>query len=176
MIVEERRVGFGDSGSNQFLWRRSPPPLPGCAGGPRKRAALRRVGRLRPAADRDSLRARFGPLWMEPDAKVRMGRHVRFGDALRERYAFGRLFGCTRLQFVGTGRRWYYTCLAPALPILLFGRMAWAALPNRRLRKSFVRSIPCLTAMVLAWSWGEWLGYLTRRRPGALTTAPEIDG
>lgn len=124
----------------------------------------------------DTLRARFGPLWMEPDARVRMRRHVRFGDALRERYAFGRLFGCTRLQFVGTGRRWYYTCFAPALPVLLFGRMARVALPDLCLRRPFVRSIPCLVAMVLAWSWGEWLGYLTRRRPGALTTASEIDG
>ena len=28
--------------------------------------------------------------------------------------------------------------------------------------------------MVLWWSWGEWLGYLTRRHPRSLVVAPEI--
>jgi hypothetical protein len=32
-----------------------------------------------------------------------------------------------------------------------------------------------LTLMVLAWSWGEWLGYLTDRYPSRLTTAPETE-
>ena len=38
----------------------------------------------------------------------------------------------------------------------------------------FLRSLGPLTAMVLWWSWGEWVGYLTQRHPGSLVVAPEI--
>lgn len=122
----------------------------------------------------DALRARFGPLWLEPKAEVEMRRTVRFGDAVYERYTFGRLFGCTRLEFCGPARRLYYTLFAPALPILLMGRMGTKAMQERSSAVAFIRSLPMLSAMVLAWSWGEWLGYLTRRRPRSLVVAPEI--
>jgi len=122
----------------------------------------------------DALRARHGPLALVPDAPVRMRRHVRLGDALYERYAFGRLFGCTRLAFASGPRRLLYTALAPALPALLLARMAGKALPSPGLRGPFLRALPALAGMVLTWSWGEWLGYLTRRRPLRLTVAPEI--
>ena len=121
----------------------------------------------------EALRARFGELWLTPAAEVRMQRNVRFADAVYERYAFGRLFGCTRLEFTGTARRVYYALFAPALPVLLLSRMAGKAL-NRRTWHRFLRSLPALVSMVFAWSWGEWLGYLTRRRPGSLVVAPEI--
>ena len=122
----------------------------------------------------EALRDRFGSLWLEPGAEVRMRRNVRFGDAVYERYAFGRLFGCTRLEFAGSGRRLYYALLSPVLPILLMGRMAGKAVRSRAGIINFVRSTPFLIAMVAAWSWGEWLGYVTRRRPKSLVVAPEI--
>lgn len=122
----------------------------------------------------EALRERFGALWLVPEAEVRMRRNVRFGDAVYERYAFGRLFGCTRLEFAGPGRRLYYTLFAPALPLLLMGRMARKAFSAPQHAKAFVRALPPLTIMVLAWSWGEWLGYLTQRRPRSLVVAPEI--
>lgn len=144
-----------------------------------RRAHLERVAPLwseifHETAINDALRQRFGPLWLHPAAEVRMRRTVRFTDAVYERYAFGRLFGCTRLQFAGPGRRLYYAVLAPALPLLLMGRMARKALRRADAFRRFVRALPALTAMVLAWSWGEWLGYLTRRRPASLVVAPEI--
>lgn len=121
----------------------------------------------------DALRTRFGELVLEPEAEVTMGRHVEFGDAIYERYAFGRLFGCTRLLFV-PDKRLYYCLFAPALPVILLGRMASKALRSRRLAKDFLRSLFPLTVMVLWWSWGEWLGYLTRKHPKSLVVAPEI--
>jgi hypothetical protein len=39
----------------------------------------------------------------------------------------------------------------------------------------FARSAIPLGMMILSWSFGEWLGYWTERRPGKLTVAPEID-
>lgn len=122
----------------------------------------------------DALRARFGPLWLEPRSEVTMARHVKLRDALYERYAFGRLFGCKRIRFISRGRRLYYAILAPALPALLLLRMARKALRSRRLARAFLRSLLPLTAMVLTWSWGEWLGYVTGRHPRSLVVAPEI--
>jgi hypothetical protein len=122
----------------------------------------------------DALRARFGPLWLEPRSEVTMARHVKLRDALYERYAFGRLFGCKRIRFISRGRRLYYAILAPALPALLLLRMARKALRSRRLARAFLRSLLPLMAMVLTWSWGEWLGYVTGRHPRSLVVAPEI--
>jgi hypothetical protein len=122
----------------------------------------------------DALRARFGELWLEPASRVTMGRHVTLSDALYERYAFGRLFACTRLDFASASKRVYYAVFAPALPLLLLGRMARKALGSARLAADFARSIVPLTLMVLWWSWGEWLGYLTKRHPRSLVVAPEI--
>jgi hypothetical protein len=143
-----------------------------------RRAALDAVAELwhgffHETAVNDALRARFGPLVLVPGAAVRMGRHVAAREALRERYAFGRLFGATRLAFASGGRRAWLTALAPGLPLLLLSRMARKALPQPELRGRFLRALPALLALVLAWSWGEWLGYLTGRRPARLTVAPE---
>ncbi len=123
----------------------------------------------------DALAARFGQLWLAPAARVAMRRHVRFRDALYERYAFGRLFGCTRLEFMPGWRRLYYVVLAPALPVILFARMAGASARAPDNLRRFLRSSFHVAALVVAWSWGEWLGYLTRRRPGSELVAPELD-
>ena len=122
----------------------------------------------------DALRERHGELWMHADSEVIMNRHVTMRDAVYERYAFGRLFGCTRIGFCSRGRRIFYALLAPVLPFLLLGRMAKASLRSRRLLRGFLRALPQLTAMVLSWSWGEWLGYITGRLPSTLVVAPEI--
>jgi hypothetical protein len=122
----------------------------------------------------EALRSHFGELWLEPSARVGMRRHVRFRDAVYERYAFGRLFGCTRLGFVPGWRRAYYALLTPALPVLLMGRIARRAFASRRNAVRFIRALPHLVVLVLAWSWGEWLGYVTGRRPGSELVAPEL--
>jgi hypothetical protein len=121
-----------------------------------------------------ALREQFGDLWLAPDAVVQMRRNVFFADAVYERYAFGRLFGCTRLDFVGPGQRLSYVLLAPALPLILMMRMTRKALRSGTATQAFLRALGPLTSMVLAWSWGEWLGYLTHRRPASLIVAPEI--
>ena len=122
----------------------------------------------------DALSERYGELWLHSESEVVMKRHVTFRDAVYERYAFGRLFGRTRNGFCSTGMRIFYTVFSPALPFLLLGRMAKAALRSPRLALSFLRALPALTVMVLSWTWGEWLGYVTNRLPGTLIVAPEI--
>ena len=122
-----------------------------------------------------ALQQKFGPLYLWPDAEVRVRRNVRFGEAVYERYAFGRLFGATRVTHAGLSRRLYFLAFSPALPLLLLGRMTARAASNPEARAMFVKALPSLATLVLAWSWGEWLGYLTRRRPRRITTAPEIE-
>ncbi|HVF40236.1 MAG TPA: hypothetical protein VM939_10075, partial [Gemmatimonadaceae bacterium] len=118
---------------------------------------------------------RFGSLYLEPAAEVHVRRTVSFKDAVYERYAFGRLFAATRVAYAGAGRRVYYMIFSPALPILLMGRMTAKALKSKDSLPMFIRALPSLLSMVFAWTWGEWLGYLTRRRPRRITTAPEVD-
>jgi hypothetical protein len=127
-------------------------------------------------AAHEALRRRFGPLWMVPEAEVRTKRSVRLADAIQERYGFGRLFAYTRIQFTGPARRMFYAALAPALPLLLMVRMARKALHSRACTLRYCRALPELTLLVLAWSWGEWLGYLTRRGPRSLAAAPDAGG
>lgn len=123
----------------------------------------------------DQLRERFGDLWLAPAAEVRVRRRVRFRDAVYERYAFGRLFGATRVGTLSFPRRLLHVLLAPALPALLFGRLGAKALASTDTAAKFIRALPALAVLVLAWSWGEGLGYLTGRRPARITTAPEVE-
>jgi hypothetical protein len=74
----------------------------------------------------DALHARFGKVWLEPDAEVTMTRHVKCGHAIYERYAFGRLFGCTSLLFAPHKRLFYYV-FAPDLHLILIGHSAQGA-------------------------------------------------
>ena len=122
----------------------------------------------------DALRSRFGQLWLHAESEVTMNRHATFRDAVYERYAFGRLFGCTRNGYCSLGGRLYYATFSPALPLILMSRMTRAALRSKDLTRNFLRSLGPLTMMVLAWSWGEWLGYVTNQLPKTLVVAPEI--
>lgn len=112
------------------------------------------------------------PLWMEPRARVRAGRRVDRSDALRERYSFGRYYAFRRIERHESARLWL-ALGSPLLPLVLVGRMARAAARDDRTARRFLRSLPDLAALVLAWSFGEALGYLTGRAPTKMEAAPE---
>lgn len=120
------------------------------------------------------LEQKFGPLWITPDAEVRVVRNVAPRDAVYERYAFGRLFGAARIADAPGTRRLFYVLTSPLLPALLMSRMMAKARSDSALMKKFVAALPELLTMVFAWSWGEALGYITGRRPRIVTTAAEI--
>lgn len=122
----------------------------------------------------EALRKRFGPLWLEPKAVVNMRRHVAFRDAVFERYAFGRLFGCTRLRNAKFRERAAYILAMPFLPGLLLWRMGRRAMSERKMRRPFMKALPALSALVLAWSWGEFLGYFTNHYPRGQVVASEL--
>jgi hypothetical protein len=129
--------------------------------------------RFEEPAVHEALRDRFGLLWLTPDSEVGMRRTVSLGAALRERYAFGRIFGQTRSQRMTARRRALYGVVAPALPLLLLGRMTAKGLRSEKLARNFLRGFFPLVGLVLCWSFGEWLGYVTGRPPGSLVLAAE---
>lgn len=122
-----------------------------------------------------ALAEKFGPLWIVPDAIVRTRRNVRLGAAVYERYAFGRMFACNRNAYSGSRlQRSVYALLAPLLPPVIMWRMGRRAFRLAAARRMYLHSAAPLLAMVLAWTWGEWLGYLTNRLPKDVNAAPEI--
>lgn len=122
-----------------------------------------------------ALADRFGVLWIVPDAVVTTRRTVRFDDAVYERYAFGRMFACNRNAFdASPGRRALYALLSPLLPPVIMWRMGQRAFRSRAAGRMYLRAFLPLLAMVLAWTWGEWLGYLTNRLPASVNAAPEL--
>lgn len=113
------------------------------------------------------------PLWIEPRACVRAGRRLHRGDALRERCSFGRYYAYRRFDPSHIGARLWRSLASPLVPLLLIGRMARTAVRDHRTARRFLRSLPDLSALVLAWCIGEGLGYLTGRAPARMDAAPE---
>ena len=144
-----------------------------------RRAALEAIrssweGGFHETAAHETLRRRFGALWLIPDATVHMGRNVALPAAIRERYQLGRLYGARRLEFASPAKRFLFALAAPALPVLLLARYATKAVQRMDILRQFIRCLPDLAVLTLAWSWGEWLGYLTRRAPETIAFASEV--
>ena len=119
------------------------------------------------------LQDRFGSLWLEPKSEVVWLRRIRLKVAMGERFTGGRLFGSLRAQLSSLPKRLSYVMLGPALPVVIFARMAAAAARSRLQFLHFMASLGPLAMLVLAWSWGEWLGYVTARRPRAFSGTEE---
>lgn len=121
-----------------------------------------------------ALAKRIGPLWMEPRARVRTRRRVGRPAALRERYGFGRVFACKRVD----GRpvlRFFLAVVSPTLPLLLMIQLARGAIRRRDSTAMFFQSFPQLVGLVAAWSAGEILGYVTGTMPQAAEAALELE-
>ncbi len=97
-------------------------------------------------------------LWLSQKIIVCVERNVSFLNALRERYSFGWLFGCTRAISIDPQRRALYFVTAPVIPFLLIFRM-WK---NVVLRKTsipiFIKALPVIFSFTVAISFGEFLG------------------
>ena len=120
-----------------------------------------------------AIRQRVGPLMVVPEAVVVSGRRVQFLDALRERYAFGRLYGALLMSSTPLIRRGLRAAVTPLLPPLLLGRIARRASRSPETRRGFLRGLPHLVPLLLAWSCGEGVGVLTGHGPTTLKVAPE---
>lgn len=108
-------------------------------------------------------------LWLDPKIVVYQQRDVDLRAALRDRYAFGRLFASTRAVDFSRTQRFLYSLLSVMLPGVLVARVAIHVLRKRRCVAEFVRSLPYLVLVSTVWACGEFLGYVTGRAEGSLT-------
>jgi hypothetical protein len=165
-------VYFCDFARYQNPVRRGPSPFVSDANVSYKRAVLEKVA----AAWADSynetrvheaLRAAGETLWLSPDLVVYQHRlDLRLVPALVERYVWGRSYAVTRTAGAPAARRWLLATLSPALPLLLLQRQLRTVLRTRRNRAAFLRALPLILLLLVAWSYGECAGYLTGRAAG----------
>ena len=114
-----------------------------------------------------------GSLWLSSNIRVHQRRNLTLGHALWDRYAFGRLFGSTRVAGLGLGKRLVYAALTPALPVLLVVRLTRHILNKRSQKKEFILALPAILLLASAWACGEFVGYLTGTSVAALQPRPE---
>ncbi len=121
-----------------------------------------------------TLQAKGKVLWLSPKIVVRQQRSLTFHRAIRERYAFGRLFASTRVASMTLLQRLSHAVCSIPLPLLLTGRVMVHVLRKRRYLNEFIRALPMIGLMTTVWSWGELVGYLTGRPADSLT--PQTQG
>lgn len=110
-----------------------------------------------------ALEERGQTLWLSPRVVVRQKRRLTLRDAIWDRYAFGRLFGSTRVVGAPASRRLIYSVTSVLIPVLLVSRVMSHIRQKRRWMGEFLRALPALVLISTIWGWGEFLGYVTGR-------------
>lgn len=110
---------------------------------------------------------RGGQLGIFPDIIVYQHREgLRLGEALAERYVWGRSFGASRCRWMSGPARVVRAGMTPLLPLVLVARMAAGVARKGRLRKQFAAALPLIGLLAFAWSLGELAGYVSGRPCG----------
>jgi hypothetical protein len=94
------------------------------------------------------------------EMQVVFRRQLEAKSFLRRRYLHGRCFGGCRNQQPGQPPRWACLLFAPALPVLRCARVWRAATRHADLRRAYWSQLHWVVLSEVAWSWGEFLGYL----------------
>ena len=114
-------------------------------------------------------------LWLRPQMVVRQDRGaLDFHLLIRERFAWGRLFGAVRAQETSRPARAVLILTSPAIPLVRLGRLVAKVVSSRRNRLRFVQSFLPLLALTLAWSCGELAGLLTGREAGRVARRSQV--
>lgn len=125
-----------------------------------------------------ALRARGEVLAFAPEAVLTQHRQgLRLVPALTERFVWGRSFGASRAKLAGTAHRLSRAILAPALPVVILVRMTVMAWKKKRTWGAFAKALPLTASLVLSWSCGEFVGYLSgRQSSGGVATGDLLAG
>jgi hypothetical protein len=111
-----------------------------------------------------ALQRRGHQLYLSPDLVVDQDRgRLRLSRVLGERFAWGRLFSYTRAREQPLFRRLMYAALSPLLPFVLLARHARVQFSKRAALGQFAAASPLVFMLLMAWSAGETVGYVTRR-------------
>jgi hypothetical protein len=109
------------------------------------------------------------PIWLTPRMTAWQNRvEMTLGEALKERYIWGRAFAGIRFDRSSLGRRLIYAGLTPALPVLLSYRLLRRASSSgpKRLGK-LLPALPHIALLTSFWALGEFVGYSTGRAVAA---------
>jgi hypothetical protein len=106
-------------------------------------------------------------IWLTPRVAAWQTRGtLTLGEALRERYVWGRSFAGIRVAAAPSGRRLIYAGLTPLLPIVLTHRLVHKALSRPGRLGEFLVALPYIALLNTTWAWGEFVGYITGRASG----------
>jgi hypothetical protein len=120
-----------------------------------------------------TLRAAGQKLALSPEVIVYQQRGgLTFGQAVQERFVWGRSYAVSRVRSAGAGQRLVYAALAPVLPGVLLGRMTLMAVKKRRTLRAFARAFPLTALLTTSWSCGELAGYLSRQPTAVVKRTP----
>jgi hypothetical protein len=108
----------------------------------------------------ERLRAAGHPIAFVPDLVVVHRRPWRTLAFLRDRLHQGRCYAGRRRARIPVGERLARALAAPLTGIVLFVRLARAFWPKRRRRLAFLVAAPWTASFLLAWAFGEAIGYL----------------
>jgi hypothetical protein len=101
-------------------------------------------------------------IWLIPAATIYQQRgQLGWGEALRERYVWGRSFGGTRVKGVPLSKRLVYALFCPVLPLLLASRAMRIAWRRGSFWSACLPVLPVLLLLFIVWSCGEMVGYLS---------------
>ncbi len=131
-----------------------------------KRAALEQVRavwkhRFGETAVHAALMAYGEKLALSPAIVVRQYRDdVTFRASMREFLTWGRSYGSTRAKLAVPAKRLVYAGLSPLIPVVLLLRSGMDVFKKGRLTAAWLKCLPAITALTLAWSGGELMGYL----------------
>jgi hypothetical protein len=137
-----------------------------------KRQALNHIraswqGSFREVVVNGALIARGEKVILRPEVVIYQNRRgLNFPFALRERFIWGHSYAATRSALMGNTKRLVYSVLSLGLPIVLLLRMARTAWGRRVHFTKFVGALPIIVALLVSWSFGESLGYMTQRPRG----------
>jgi hypothetical protein len=104
-----------------------------------------------------------GTLWISQSLLTMQQREIVLGPALKERYAFGRLYGGLRAASIPSKERFFLLIASPLLPVLLTARVYATVFSKKRHIGPALAALPFIVLFALVWGWGEFVGYLTRR-------------
>jgi len=103
-------------------------------------------------------------LWQRPQIVVSEDRgELSFSELIKERFAWGRLFGCMRERQMTLKSRLLYIFLSPGIPVVLLARMIANVFNKQRNWGQFIVSLPLTVVLTSIWCIGELFGYITCR-------------
>jgi hypothetical protein len=107
----------------------------------------------------DALRNEGVALWCDPRLVVGHKKHYTFWEYFSQRYLYSRSYAGARAAGGSAPRKLAMGAAAFALPPLLFARTVQRILAKGQHTEKLWPSLPLIALFVLAWGWGEVVGY-----------------